>query len=153
MPYAKGVGRQQAEQLGMETFVIEGGHPVSGTVTPGGNKNAALPLLAACLLTDEPIILRNLPAIGDVTTMGQLLADVGVSIEKLDPHTWRVHASDVRASALDPRLFGIIRGSITLAGPMLARMGQVDRPRPGDSTRLRGSRNRSLPPQREQQNR
>jgi UDP-N-acetylglucosamine 1-carboxyvinyltransferase len=53
----------------METFVIEGGHPVSGTVTPGGNKNAALPLLAACLLTDEPVTLRNLPAIGDVTTM------------------------------------------------------------------------------------
>jgi UDP-N-acetylglucosamine 1-carboxyvinyltransferase len=115
----------------METFVIEGGHPVSGTLTPGGNKNAALPLLAACLLTDEPIILRNLPAIGDVTTMGQLLSEVGVSIEKLDPHTWRVHASDVRTSALDPRLFGIIRGSITLAGPMLARMGQVDLPRPG----------------------
>jgi UDP-N-acetylglucosamine 1-carboxyvinyltransferase len=115
----------------METFVIEGGYPVSGTVTPGGNKNAALPLLAACLLTDEPVILRNLPAIGDVTTMGQLLAEVGVSIEKLDPHTWRVHANDVRTSALDPRLFGIIRGSITLAGPMLARMGQVDLPRPG----------------------
>ncbi len=115
----------------METFIIEGGHPVTGTVTPGGNKNAALPLLAACLLTDEPVTLRNLPAIGDVTTMGQLLTEVGVSIEKLDPHTWRVHAGDVRTSALDPRLFGIIRGSITLAGPMLARMGQVDLPRPG----------------------
>jgi UDP-N-acetylglucosamine 1-carboxyvinyltransferase len=115
----------------METFVIEGGHPVNGTVIPGGNKNAALPLLAACLLTDEPVTLRNLPAIGDVTTMGQLLTEVGVSIEELDPHTWRVHADDVRASALDPRLFGIIRGSITLAGPMLARLGQVDLPRPG----------------------
>lgn len=115
----------------MDRFVIEGGYPISGTVIPGGNKNAALPLLAACLLTEEPITLRNLPAIGDVATMGELLMDVGVSIDKLDPHTWRVHARDIRTVELDPQLFGDIRGSITLAGPMLARMGMVDLPRPG----------------------
>ena len=115
----------------MEKFVIEGGHPLSGTVIPSGNKNAALPLLAACLLTDEPVTLHNLPAIGDVQTMGELLSDIGVSIEKLDPHTWRVHAHEVRTSELSTRLFGRIRGSITLAGPMLARTGAVHLPRPG----------------------
>ncbi|MCP4543196.1 MAG: UDP-N-acetylglucosamine 1-carboxyvinyltransferase [Chloroflexi bacterium] len=115
----------------MDKFVIQGGHPISGTVIPGGNKNAALPLLAACLLTDEPVTLHNMPAIGDVATMGELLVDVGVSIEKLDPHTWRVHARDVHTSGLNPELFGQIRGSITLAGPMLARMGEVHLPRPG----------------------
>ncbi|HEY67770.1 MAG: UDP-N-acetylglucosamine 1-carboxyvinyltransferase [Chloroflexi bacterium] len=115
----------------MEKFIIEGGHPLSGTVTASGNKNAALPLLAACLLTDEPVTLHNLPAIGDVQTMGELLADVGVSIEKLDPHTWRVHAREVRTSELSRDLFGRIRGSITLAGPMLARTGAVHLPRPG----------------------
>jgi UDP-N-acetylglucosamine 1-carboxyvinyltransferase len=115
----------------MDQFVIEGGHPISGVVTPGGNKNAALPVLAACLLTDEPVTLHNLPAIGDVATMGELLAGVGVSIEKLDPCTWRVHAQDIRTSDFDPELFGCIRGSITLAGPMLARTGEVHLPRPG----------------------
>ena len=115
----------------MEKFVIEGGHPLSGTVVPSGNKNAALPLLAACLLTDQPLTLHNLPAIGDVAVMAELLADVGVSVERLDPHTWRVHAHDIRSSELDPRLFGHIRGSITLAGPMLARTGRVHLPKPG----------------------
>ncbi len=115
----------------MEKFIIEGGHPISGAVTPSGNKNAALPLLAACLLTSEPITLHNLPAIGDVATMGDLLANVGVSVEKLSPHTWRLQARDVHTSDLDPHLFGNIRGSITLAGPMLARTGAVHLPRPG----------------------
>jgi UDP-N-acetylglucosamine 1-carboxyvinyltransferase len=115
----------------MDRFIIEGGHPISGTIVPGGNKNAALPMLAACLLTDEPVTLRNLPDIGDVATMGELLADVGVSVERLDRHTWRLHARDVRTCELSPELFGLIRGSITLAGPMLARMGAVHLPRPG----------------------
>lgn len=115
----------------MEKLLIEGGYPISGAVIPSGNKNAALPLLAACLLTDEPVTLHNLPAIGDIQTMGELLADVGVSIEQLDPHTWRVHARDVRTFKLNPELFGLIRGSITLAGPMLARMGNLYMPRPG----------------------
>jgi UDP-N-acetylglucosamine 1-carboxyvinyltransferase len=115
----------------MDKFLIEGGHPLSGTVTPSGNKNAALPLLAACLLTDEPVTLCNVPNIGDVATMGDLLSDVGVSIDKLDSHTWRVHARDIRTSELNPQLFGRIRGSITLAGPMLARTGVVHLPPPG----------------------
>jgi UDP-N-acetylglucosamine 1-carboxyvinyltransferase len=117
--------------LRMDRFIIEGGYPISGIIVPGGNKNAALPMLAACLLTDEPVTLCNLPDIGDVATMGELLADVGVSVKKLDAHTWRLHAQNVRTSELRPELFSLIRGSITLAGPMLARMGGVHLPRPG----------------------
>jgi len=115
----------------MDKFVIEGGRPLSGTVSPSGNKNAAFPLLAACLLTDEPVTLHNVPAIGDTQVMGELLADVGVSVEKLTPHTWILHARDIQAFELDPQLFGRIRGSVTLTGPMLARTGSVNVPRPG----------------------
>jgi UDP-N-acetylglucosamine 1-carboxyvinyltransferase len=115
----------------MEAFVIEGGHPLSGRVRPSGNKNAALPILSACLLTDQPVVLHNIPGIGDMETMGELLSDVGVSISKLDAHTWRVHANAIRTSHLNPLLFGRIRGSITLAGPMLARAGSVRLPSPG----------------------
>jgi UDP-N-acetylglucosamine 1-carboxyvinyltransferase len=115
----------------MDKFVIEGRHPISGVVTPSGNKNAALPLLAACLLTDEPVTLYNVPDIGDVATMGELLVSVGATVEKLDRRTWRVHARHVHTSQLDAQLFGRIRGSITLAGPMLARTGAVHLPQPG----------------------
>jgi UDP-N-acetylglucosamine 1-carboxyvinyltransferase len=98
---------------------------------PSGNKNAAFPLMAACLLTDEPITLHNVPAIGDTQIMGELLAGVGVSVEKLDPHTWRLHAREVSTCDLNPHLFSKIRGSVVLAGPMLARMGSVCLPQPG----------------------
>jgi len=87
--------------------------------------------MAACLLTDEPLILRNIPDIRDVHTMGDLLAEVGVHIEKLDRHTWRLHAKDVHLPAFDRERFRQIRGSILLAGPLLARMGRVELPRPG----------------------
>jgi UDP-N-acetylglucosamine 1-carboxyvinyltransferase len=115
----------------MEKLLIEGGHPISGTLFPSGNKNAALPLLAACLLTEEPVTLRNMPNIGDIHTMGEILADIGVDVEQLDPQTWRIQAEDVRTNRLSPDLFSRIRGSITLAGPMLARTGSVHMPRPG----------------------
>jgi UDP-N-acetylglucosamine 1-carboxyvinyltransferase len=80
----------------MESFVIEGGQPLRGEVTPSGNKNAALPLLAACLLTDEPVILHNVPDIGDVRTMRALIGSLGVEIQTLDDHTLRLHAQQVR---------------------------------------------------------
>jgi UDP-N-acetylglucosamine 1-carboxyvinyltransferase len=115
----------------MAEFVIEGGVPLSGTVTPSGNKNAAFPLMAACLLTDQSITLHNLPNIGDVETMGELLDSVGVSVERLNAHSWRLQAQKVSTSSLPPLLFGRIRGSVTLAGPMLVRMGSVCLPRPG----------------------
>jgi UDP-N-acetylglucosamine 1-carboxyvinyltransferase len=115
----------------MTSFLIEGGHPLRGEVIPSGNKNAALPLLSACLLTDEPVVLRNLPDIGDVRAMRSLLLSLGVKIEVLDVHTWRVQAQEVRRADLDPDLCRLMRASILLAGPMCARAGGISLPPPG----------------------
>ncbi len=115
----------------MDQFVIEGGQRLSGEITPAGNKNAALPILAACLLTSEPVILHNVPRIRDMESMRQLMLDLGASIEELTPHTWRVHTPQVSKAALDPDLCRSIRASILLAGPMLARHGEIILPPPG----------------------
>lgn len=115
----------------MNSFAIEGGHPLRGEFKPSGNKNAALPLLTACLLTDEPVILRNIPEIGDVHIMRQLLESLGVAIEPLERGVWRVQAGQVRQADLDPDLCRQIRASILLAGPMLGRTGGIDLPPPG----------------------
>jgi UDP-N-acetylglucosamine 1-carboxyvinyltransferase len=115
----------------MDQFIIEGGYPLNGEVTPAGNKNAALPLLAAAMLTDEPIIYHNVPDIRDVQTMRALIESLGVSIETLDAHTWKVQASHVRPADLDPDICRKIRASILLAGPMLARAGELHLPPPG----------------------
>ncbi len=115
----------------MEQFVIEGGQPLNGTVVPAGNKNAALPLLAACLLTSEPVTLRNVPLIRDVEAMRQLICDLGATVEELDPATWRIHTTNVRKTRLDPDLCRRIRASMLLAGPMLARHGEIELPPPG----------------------
>lgn len=115
----------------MEKFIIEGGQPLKGEVTPGGNKNAALPLLAACLLTDEPVILHSVPVIGDVTAMQALLESLGVEIENLGGNTLRIQAREVRPADLDPDLCRKIRASILLAGPMTARSGELRLPPPG----------------------
>ncbi len=115
----------------MQTFRIEGGRPLHGEVTPSGNKNAALPLLAACLLTDQPIVLHNVPDIGDVRTMRRLLESLGVKFETLDVHTWRVQAGEVRRADLDPDICRKMRASVLLAGPMTVRSGGVSLPPPG----------------------
>jgi len=115
----------------MPTFLIQGGHPLQGEVTPSGNKNAALPLLTACLLTDEPVVLHNIPNIGDVQTMRQLLENLGVSIETINQNSWRLHARQVCKADLDPQLCRRIRASILLAGPMLGRSSGIDLPPPG----------------------
>ncbi|MDP6585232.1 MAG: UDP-N-acetylglucosamine 1-carboxyvinyltransferase [Anaerolineales bacterium] len=115
----------------MEQFVINGGVPLTGTLTPSGNKNAALPILAACLLTEEPVILHNVPQIGDVLTLKQLLEHLGVTIDEKDKHTWIVHAKSIVGYAPDPALCRNIRASILLAGPMLARHGRLTLPPPG----------------------
>jgi len=115
----------------MPTFLIQGGHPLRGEVTPSGNKNAALPLLTACLLTDEPVVLHNIPNIGDVQTMRQLLENLGVSIETINQNSWRLHARQVCKADLDPQLCRRIRASILLAGPMLGRSTGIDLPPPG----------------------
>ncbi|MEJ5314369.1 MULTISPECIES: UDP-N-acetylglucosamine 1-carboxyvinyltransferase [Anaerolinea] len=115
----------------MEKFIIDGGIPLHGEVTPGGNKNAALPLLAACLLTTEPVILHNVPSILDVIHMRRLLQSLGVEFTELDSHTWKIQASEVRPADLDPDLCRKIRASILLAGPMTARTGELHLPPPG----------------------
>jgi UDP-N-acetylglucosamine 1-carboxyvinyltransferase len=115
----------------VERFVIEGGHRLSGTITPAGNKNAALPLLAASILTDQPVILRNIPAIGDVGNKIRLLQSLGISIEAAGDHAWRVDAPQQIEGQPDTALARKIRTSILLAGPLLARRGYVTLPRPG----------------------
>lgn len=115
----------------MEEFVIEGGIPLHGEVTPSGNKNAALPLLAACLLTAEPVVLRNLPQIRDVQSMRKLIESLGAVVEDLDANTWRITTRELTASHLDPELCRRIRASILIAGPVLARAGELRLPPPG----------------------
>ncbi len=113
-----------------ESFVIEGGHPLSGHVRASGNKNGALPILAACLLTDEPVTLTNVPRIRDVETMLGLLAALGAEAEWVDANDVRVHAQDV-GYEVDDRLASQIRASFLLAGPLLARHGRAVVPPPG----------------------
>ncbi len=118
-------------EMNMEKFIIEGGVPLNGEVTPAGNKNAALPLLAACLLTDEPIVLRNVPKIKDVSVMRHLIESLGAQVENLDATSWRVTARDLQPADLDPDLCRQIRASILVAGPMCARIGEFKLPPPG----------------------
>ncbi|MCB9112440.1 MAG: UDP-N-acetylglucosamine 1-carboxyvinyltransferase [Anaerolineales bacterium] len=117
--------------MNMEEFVIEGGVPLHGEVNPSGNKNAALPLLAACLLTEEPVVMRNVPQIRDVFAMRKLIESLGAVIEELDGHTWRITTRELAASHLDPDLCRRIRASILIAGPVLARAGGLKLPPPG----------------------
>ena len=115
----------------MYKFIIHGGVPLTGHVIPSGNKNTALPLLAACTLTEESVILHNVPQIRDVQTMCSLLESLGVQIEKITSHSLRVQARHVRPTDLDPNLCKQIRASILLAGPMVARSGLLELPPPG----------------------
>src|SRR5690349_4476041 len=114
----------------MEKFVIEGGSPLSGTLTPAGNKNGALPILAACLLTDEEVTLGNVPRIRDVDTMLGLLASLGAETEWVGPNDVRVRAHDV-GYEVDEDLASRIRASFLLTGPLLARHGRASVPPPG----------------------
>jgi UDP-N-acetylglucosamine 1-carboxyvinyltransferase len=115
----------------MEKFVIEGGVPLSGTVVPAGNKNAALPLLAACLLTDEPVMLHNVPRIRDTGALIALLEDLGVRCERLDGNSVRLQADTIRSTDVDPQLAERIRASVLVGGPLLARFGSALLPPPG----------------------
>ena len=115
----------------MDKFIIEGGVPLVGEITPGGNKNAALPMLAAALLTEETITLHNVPDIRDVRDMRQLITSLGVDVEDIGNKSWRVTAKNIQPSKLDPDLCSRIRASILLAGPMLARAGEIHLPPPG----------------------
>src|SRR5512147_22897 len=115
----------------MDKFIIEGGVALSGEVIPAGNKNAALPLVAACLLTEEPVILRNVPHIKDVSVMRRLIESLGAQVEDLDATSWHITARDLEPADLDPDICRRIRASILLAGPMSARIGGFKLSPPG----------------------
>src|SRR3954469_3560953 len=115
----------------MEKFVIQGGVPLSGTVEPAGNKNAALPLLACALLTDEPVILHNVPRIRDTEAMLELLVDLGTTVERRGGNTVVLDASGVNKMDVDAGLAERIRASFLAAGPLLARFGKARMPPPG----------------------
>ncbi|SLN33717.1 UDP-N-acetylglucosamine 1-carboxyvinyltransferase [Ruegeria meonggei] len=112
-------------------YVVEGGHQLSGNITPSGNKNAALPIIAAALLNEAHVKLSNVPRIRDVEALVELIASVGAETEWIGTNVLRIHARDIRPADLDPDLCGRIRASILLAGPMLARCGEVTLPPPG----------------------
>ncbi len=114
-----------------DTYIVEGGNPLSGILKPCGSKNAALPILAACLLTDKDVTLHNIPDISDVRTMISLLQSVGVSITRLSSSSMRLNASSINPDRINTSACMEIRASILLAGPLTARAGHVKLPPPG----------------------
>jgi UDP-N-acetylglucosamine 1-carboxyvinyltransferase len=115
----------------MSTLLIEGGHRLQGRVAVEGNKNAALPLLAACLLTEEECVLTNVPRIGDVEVMARLLLDLGAEVDGIGSTTLRVRSPKLRSHIPDRALVGRLRGSVLLLGPLLARVGRAHIAPPG----------------------
>lgn len=115
----------------MEKFVIQGGNPLAGETVAAGNKNAALPGLAACLLTDEEIVLRNVPRIRDTETQIALLEGIGVKVLWTADNEVRLRADSVSSTSVDEELAARIRASFLLAGPLLARFGEATMPLPG----------------------
>jgi UDP-N-acetylglucosamine 1-carboxyvinyltransferase len=115
----------------MSTLLIEGGHRLSGRIEVEGNKNAALPLLAACLLTTEECVLTNMPVISDVEVMARLLVDLGAEVEGIGGTTLRVRCENVVHDQPDAGLVGRLRGSVLLVGPLLARRGRARLAAPG----------------------
>src|SRR5437660_5289360 len=113
------------------SFCVTGGRVLKGTIHPAGNKNAALPILAATLLADGPCSIDNVPHIRDVETMLELLAGLGAAVRWTGPNSVEVNTAGAEARDLDPKLCARIRASILLAGPMLARFGRVTLPPPG----------------------
>jgi UDP-N-acetylglucosamine 1-carboxyvinyltransferase len=120
-----------SRSIPLEKFVIEGGVPLSGTFTPAGNKNSALPILAATILTEDPVVLRNVPRIADVEAMVQLLEMLGASVEWVTDSELSIDASGVDSTYVDPTMAERIRASFLLAGPLLARFGSAHMPPPG----------------------
>jgi UDP-N-acetylglucosamine 1-carboxyvinyltransferase len=112
-------------------YIVDGPCRLSGAIRPAGNKNAALPIVCAALLTEEPVQLDNVPRIGDIETLVELVRSVGASVEWIAMNSLRIHAAEIRAASLDPRLCARIRASILLAAPVLARCGQIAFSPPG----------------------
>jgi hypothetical protein len=115
----------------MPKFVVEGGYPIGGRVRPAGNKNAALPMIAAAVLTDQEVVLENVPDIKDVRTLLELLRSMGAEADFVEAGVVRIRAGGVDPDTMNPALASRIRGSILLAGPMLARHGSMRLPPPG----------------------
>jgi len=115
----------------MHEYVIEGGYPISGTITASGNKNAALPCLAATLLTSEPVILKNIPEIQDTNVMIKILEALGAKVKKLSKNNWEITNENINTSELPKELTKKVRGSIVFAGPLLARTGKCEMMPPG----------------------
>jgi UDP-N-acetylglucosamine 1-carboxyvinyltransferase len=114
-----------------DRFVIQGGYPLGGDVIPSGNKNEALPLLAAALLASGPVVIENVPHIRDVTTLIELVRALGVSVDWSEEHSVTIDARGLRESRPDSGLAAEIRASFLLAAPLLARTGLAVLPRPG----------------------
>ena len=117
--------------MGALQYIVEGGKRLSGTIRPSGNKNAALPIIAASLLTEQPVTLDNVPRIRDVEILVELVKSVGAEVAWAKRNTLKIHAKEVRAAELDPELCRRIRASILLAAPLLARCGEIELPPPG----------------------
>jgi UDP-N-acetylglucosamine 1-carboxyvinyltransferase len=112
-------------------FIVEGGHPLSGSIEPAGNKNAALPIIAAALLTESPVVLTNVPRIRDTETLVELVRSLGVEADWREENRLEICARTLRSDTIDPELSSRIRASILLAGPLLARRGHAVLPPPG----------------------
>lgn len=116
----------------MDRYIIEGSYPIKGRIRASGNKNAALPCVAAALLTSETIVLHHVPDIEDVNVMLEILQSLGATVERLDePGSWKITTHDISTSEVPVELARRIRASILLAGPLLARTGKVQLPPPG----------------------
>ena len=118
----------------MYKYIVEGGHPVKGRIVASGNKNAALPCLAATVLASEPVILRNIPEIEDVAVMIEVLKHLGAKVDRLDVHDWRIDPSAISRQDVPAEQSRKVRASILFAGPLLARFGQAILPPPGGDT-------------------
>lgn len=115
----------------MYEYIIDGGYPINGTITASGNKNAALPCLAASLLTDEPVILKNIPEIQDTNVMIQILQALGAEVEQIEKHVWKIKNENVKNIELPAELTKKVRGSIVFAGPLVGRIGKCKMNPPG----------------------
>jgi UDP-N-acetylglucosamine 1-carboxyvinyltransferase len=125
------VSATTVRHVAAESFVIEGGRAISGRIQAAGNKNGVLPILAACLLTEEPVTLTNVPRIRDAETMVELLQHLGADAEWTGGNEVRIHAAELTTHEIDERLASRIRASFLLAGPLLARLGRATVPPPG----------------------
>ena len=119
----------------MASFIIEGGHPLEGTITPQGAKNEALQVISATLLTSDPVRITNIPDILDVNNLIQLLRDIGVKVTRHDAHDYTFQADDINLDFLNSRDFvdkcASLRGSVLMIGPLLGRFGKATVAQPG----------------------